>query len=74
MPGATIGHRAVVLSAFLHYFVGTPILKIIEIFAVISHCRGQFFFKLTAGGLMNCWHRLASVLKSWYDEIGQMVK
>jgi len=47
MPKATIGHRAVVLSAFLHYFVGVTILKIIAIFNV------QFFFKLTAGGLMN---------------------
>jgi len=68
MPGATIGHRTVVLSAFLHYFVGTTISQIITIFNM------QFFFKLTAGGLMNQWHRLAAVLKSWYDEIGEMVK
>ena len=68
MPKATIGHRAVVLSAFLHYFIGVTILKIIAIFNV------QFFFKLTAGGLVNLWHRLASVLKPWYDEIGEMVK
>jgi transposase len=68
MPGATIGHRAVVLSAFLHYFVGVPILKIITIFNI------QFFFKLTAGGLSQCWQKLAAVLKPWYDEIGEMIK
>jgi hypothetical protein len=68
MPSATIGHRTVVLSAFLHDFVGIPISKIITIFNI------QFFFKLTQGGLMNLWHRLASVLNPWYDEIGEMVK
>ena len=39
MPGATIGHRAVVLIAFLHDFVGVPILKIITIFNI------PFFFQ-----------------------------
>ena len=68
MPGAIIGHRAVVLSAFLHYFIGTPILKIVEIFNT------QFFFKLTPGGLVQCWRKLAAVLKPWYDEIGETVK
>jgi hypothetical protein len=68
MPGATIGHRAVVLRAFLRYFVGTTILKIIEIFNM------QFYFKLTAGGLMQSWRTLATTLKSWYDEIGGMVQ
>jgi hypothetical protein len=47
MPGATIGHHAVVLSAFLHNFVGTPMLKILAMFNI------PFFFKRTAGGLMN---------------------
>ena len=68
MPGATIGHRVVVLSAFLHYFVGVTISKIIEIFAT------QFYFKVSAGGLVNLWHKLATVLAPWYDEIGEMVK
>jgi hypothetical protein len=68
MPGAAIGHRAVVLSAFLHYFVGIPILKIITIFNI------QFFFKLTAGGLLHCWQKLATTLKPWHEEIGEMIK
>jgi transposase len=68
MPGATIGHRVVVLSAFLHYFIGTTISKIVELFGM------QFWFKLTPGGLVQLWHRLASTLKPWYDEIGEMVK
>jgi hypothetical protein len=68
MPGASIGHRIVVLSAFLHYLIGTTISKIVEIVGM------QFWFKLTPGGLVNLWHRLASTLKPWYDEIGEMVK
>ena len=32
MPNATIGHRTVVLTAFLHYYVGTTISQIVEIF------------------------------------------
>ena len=68
MPGATIGHRAVVLSAFLHYFVGTTISQIVEIFNT------QFFFKLSPGGLVHLWHHLAAVLKSWYEEIREAAK
>jgi transposase len=68
MPGAQIGHRVVVLSAFLHYLIGTTIAKIVEIFGM------QFWFKLTPGGLVQLWHRLALTLKPWYDEIGEMVK
>jgi len=68
MPGAIIGHRTVVLSAFLHYFIGTTISQIVEIFNT------QFYFKVSQGGLIQFWHRLASALKGWYDEIGEMVK
>jgi transposase len=64
MPNAQIGNRAVVLSAFLHYYVGIPISKIIEIFNT------QFQFKLTSGGLVQLWHNLALVLLLWYQQIG----
>jgi transposase len=64
MPNAQIGNRTVVLSAFLHYFVGITISKIVEIFNT------QFQFKLTSGGLINLWHNLAFVLLLWYQEIG----
>ena len=64
MPNATIGHRTVVLTAFLHYFVGTTISQIIEIFNT------QFYFKLTPGGLIQSWHNLALALMLWYEQIG----
>ena len=68
MPKAKIGNRTVVLSAFLHYCVGTAISQIIVIF------NAHFHFKLTAGGLVDSWHNLALVLKPWYDAIGEIAK
>ena len=68
MPNATIGHRTVVLTAFLHYYVGTTISQIVEIFNT------QFYFKLTPGGLVHLWHNLASVLTFWYEKIGEAAR
>jgi transposase-like protein len=68
MPNATIGHRTVVLTAFLHYYVGTTISQIVEIFNT------QFYFKLTPGGLVHLWHNLASLLIFWYEKIGEAAR
>ena len=64
MPNATIGNRTVVLTAFLHDFVGATISQIVEIFNT------QFYFKVTPGGLVHLWHNLASALLLWYEQIG----
>jgi hypothetical protein len=58
----------VVLSAFLHYFVGVTISKIVEVFNT------QFQFKLTSGGLVQLWHHLALVLMLWYEQIGESAR
>jgi transposase-like protein len=68
MPNASIGNRTVVLSAFLHYFVGVTISKIVEVFNT------QFQFPLTPGGLVHLWHNLAVVLAMWYEEIGNTAR
>lgn len=68
MPGATIGNRTVVLSAFLHYFTGVTISKIVDIFNT------QFYFKLTPGGLVHLWRNLALVLMLWYEQIGEIAR
>jgi len=68
MPNASIGNRTVVLTAFLHYFIGITISKIIEVFNT------QFQFPLTPGGLVDIWHRLALVLMLWYEEIGNTAR
>ena len=68
MPNASIGNRTVVLTAFLHYFIGITISKIIEVFNT------QFQFPLPPGGLVDQWHRLALVLMLWYEEIGNTAR
>ncbi|HMB03233.1 MAG TPA: transposase, partial [Isosphaeraceae bacterium] len=63
LPGSTIGLRVVVLSAWLHYLLGTTLGQIIDVFNF--HLR----FKLTAGGLVQMWRRLREILLAWYLEI-----
>jgi transposase len=64
LPNATIGNRLLVLSAWLHYALGNTISQILSVFNF------HLQFVLTAGGLVQMWHRLAEILKSWYEEIG----
>jgi transposase len=63
LPGSTIGLRVVVLSAWLHYLLGTTLAQILDVFNFHLH------FKLTAGGLVQMWRRLREILLAWYLEI-----
>src|SRR5512143_919249 len=63
LPGSTIGLRVVVLSAWLHYLLGTTLAPIVDVFNFHLH------FELSAGGLVQMWHRLREVLFAWYLEI-----
>jgi transposase len=63
LPGSTIGLRVVVLSAWLHYLLGTTLAQIVDVFNF------HLQFKLSPGGLVQMWHRLREVLFAWYLEI-----
>ena len=63
LPGSTIGLRVVVLSAWLHYLLGTTLAQIIDVFSF------HLQFKLSAGGLIPMWRRLREILTAWYLEI-----
>src|SRR5512135_2323669 len=63
LPGSTIGLRVVVLSAWLHYLLGTTLAQIVDVF----HFHLQF--QLTSGGLVQMWYRLREILLAWYLEI-----
>lgn len=63
LPGSTIGLRVVVLSAWLHYLLGTTLAQIIDVFNF------HLQFKLSSGGLIQMWRRLREILLSWYLEI-----
>ena len=60
---ASIGLRVVVLSAWLHYLLGTTLAQIIDVFNFHLH------FELSAGGLVSMWHRLREILLAWHLEI-----
>ncbi len=63
LPGSSIGLRVVVLSAWLHYLLGTTLAQIIDVFNF------HLQFKLSSGGLIQMWRRLREVLLAWYLEI-----
>jgi transposase len=63
LPGSTIGLRVVVLSAWLHYLLGTTLAQIIDVFNF------HLQFKLSSGGLILMWRRLREILLAWYLEI-----
>ena len=63
LPKAKIGHRLVALTAWWHYGLGVTIAQIVAILSFHLHTR------LTAGGLIGAWQKLATILASWYEEI-----
>jgi hypothetical protein len=68
LPGAAIGHRMIALGAWLHYGLGVTISQIIDIVG-----RG-FQFEISAGGLVQAWHRIAEIVYCWYEQIGEEVR
>ena len=63
LPKSSIGNGILVLSAWLHYALGNTISQILAVFNF------HLQFKMSAGGLVQMWHRLADILLKWYDEI-----
>lgn len=65
LPGATIGHGAAALTAWLHYGLGQTTSQIVEVL------NAHFHFPITEGGLCQIWLRMADVLRPWYDHIAR---
>lgn len=65
MPGATLGHHIVGLTSWFHYGLGITISQVIEILSYHLQTR------LTSGGLIDAWRRLAVVLTDWYEQIAE---
>jgi transposase len=63
LPNCVLGNRTVTLAAWLHYGLGVTTRQIVEVFN--AHLR----LKITDGGLTQMWHRLATVLGPWYEQI-----
>jgi transposase len=65
LPGATLGNRVLVLSAWLHYGLGNTLSQIVEVFNF------HLQLKITPGGLVQMWYRLQAILHAWYGQIQQ---
>ncbi len=63
LPNATLGNRTLNLSALLHFSQGLTISQIVDTFNF--HLR----MKVTPGGLVQMWHRLADLLFEWYEQL-----
>ncbi len=63
LPKATVGHRAVALTAWLHYGVGITLSQIVD---VLNH---HFHFQVSPGGLVQMWDRIQAIFHAWYEEI-----
>lgn len=65
MPGATLGHHIVGLTSWFHYGLGITVSQVIDILGYHLQTR------LTSGGLIDAWRRLALVLLEWYEQIAE---
>ena len=65
LPGATLGNRVLVLSAWLHYALGNTLSQIVEVFNF------HLQMKVSDGGLVQMWYRLQAILFVWYEQIQQ---
>jgi len=63
LPRAQVGHRAVALTAWLHYGLGQTTSQILGVL------NAHFRFTVSAGGLSHLWMRTAEILRPWYDSI-----
>lgn len=68
LPRATLGHRVVTLSAYLHYGLGVTINHVIDVLGA------ALWTILTPGGLIDAWRRLGQALLPWYEQIAEQAK
>jgi transposase len=68
LPRSAIGLPTLVLTSWLHYGLGITVPKIVRLINTTAQ------FQVTESGLFQAWYRLATILKSAYDDIGQQAR
>jgi transposase len=63
LPGATLGNRTAVMTAWMHYGLGNTLSQIVEVFNY------HLQMKVTSGGLLQMWRRQQEALYPWYEQI-----
>jgi len=69
LPKSSIGNSILILSAWLHFSLGNTISQILEVFNFHLQFKMSQGVKMSQGGLVQMWHRLAGILVQWYEEI-----
>jgi transposase len=65
LPGATFGHRLVAFASWCHYGLG---VTLDQLGAILQF---HLQLKLSAGGLLDAWQRLAVILRAWYEQLAE---
>jgi len=68
LPNATLGHRVVSFTSWCHYGLGVTLDQLIDILQY------HLQTKLSAGGLIAAWQRLAEILTPWYEQIAEQAR
>jgi transposase len=68
MPGATLGHRVVVLSSWFHYGLGITLSPVQQILGANLNT------EVSLGGLLDASGRMAAALLPWYEQIGEELR
>ncbi|HDL90564.1 MAG TPA: IS66 family transposase [Thermodesulforhabdus norvegica] len=68
LPGSTLGLNLIILSAWLHYGVGTSVSNVVKILRCLAG------ITVSPGGLTHAWQRVANILEPVYDAIGEKVQ
>lgn len=63
LPNATFGHRLISFTSWCHYGLGVTLDQLIDILQFHLQTR------LSAGGLVAAWQRLADILTPWYEQL-----
>jgi len=68
LPKSQLGLNTLVISAWLHYFLGITLGSLINFFGITS------LITISKGYLSHAWNRLAEILKPYYEEIKQQAR
>lgn len=68
MPNSMLGLRMLVMTAWLHYWVGMSVRNCVKLLSTF------WAFEVSPGGLTQAWNNMASLLKPIYDDIGKRVQ
>ncbi len=68
LPNSTLGLTFLVMTAWLHYWVGMSVRNIVKVLATF------WAFDVSPGGLTQAWSNLAATLRPVYDDIGKKIR